>query len=224
MNYGYNLSNISLNQFKEIIEVSYLIPSMRPLLEDIDRWFALLDAHGISSVEALYKLTKTKKKAEVLAEQTGVDQMYMVLLRRMVSSYIAKPRKLVDYPDMSDHVLMNLSRMNIKNSAQLFEYLDLTEPEEIMETLQINHETFLLFQKLISVSMLRYVSPLFAMMLVRSGYDSIEKIAAGEKAAMLKAIVQTNVVEHIYKGNVGDSDSQFLIDDAKVFLRFRNSN
>jgi hypothetical protein len=57
--------------------------------------------------------------------------------------------------------------------------------------------------------------------LVRSGYDSIEKIAEADAEDLHKAIIATNRGQQLYKGNVGDSDAQFLVDDAKVFLRFR---
>lgn len=53
-----------------------------------------------------------------------------------------------------------------------------------------------------------------------SGYDSIEKIALGDSEKMHIDIVSINKVKHIYKGNIGDSDAQFLIDDAKIYLKY----
>jgi len=219
MSYGHNLKEIRLDAFREILESSYLIPSMRVLLKETEVNFDLLKSKGISNVEELYLATKTMKKAEALAEITGLDLEYMIVLRRMVSSYIPKPRKLEDYPDIGDETVMRLREKGIKTSVDLYSYLEKSEIEDIKAELQIDEERISNLQKLMEVTRLRYVTPLFATVLVRSGYDSIEKIAGAKKEALHKGILKTNKEQHIYKGNIGDSDAQFLIDDATVFLK-----
>lgn len=220
MSYSHNLSNISLKAFKEILKNNYLIPSMRPLLLNIDEQFSLLSQQKITTVEEFYKESKTKKKAEQLLVKSGMDIDYMTLLKRLVSSYISKPRKLSDYPDIDNELVERLEGLGIKTSKTLYEYLEASSHDEIKGELGVEEETLKKLWSLMAVTRLRYVSPLFATVLVRSGYDSIEKIAEAKSSDLHQAIVTTNKKEHIYKGNVGDSDAQFLIDDAKVFVKY----
>jgi len=221
MGYSRNLDLITIDDFKEILVNRYLIPSMRVLLSDIDRRFDLLVQHNIINVEDLYQQTKTKKKVAHLVEVTGIDIDYMIVLRRLVSSYIAKPRKLNEYPDIDIVLCKKLEEMNIKTSKILYDYLESEDREQILSTLAIDSKQLKCLEALMEVTRLRYVSPLFATVLVRSGYDSIEKIAAGDSKLLHEAILTTNKEQHIYKGNVGDSDAQFLIDDAVVFMKYR---
>lgn len=220
MSYSHNLSNISLEAFKEILKNNYLIPSMRPLLLNIDEQFSLLSQQKITTVEEFYKESKTKKKAELLSESSGLDRDYMTLLKRLVSSYISKSRKLADYPDIDEGLVERLEVSGIKTSKALYEYLEPLSHDEIIGELGLEEGMLKKLWSLMAVTRLRYVSPLFATVLVRSGYDSIEKIADAKSSDLHQAIVTTNKKEHIYKGNVGDSDAQFLIDDAKVFMKY----
>ncbi len=217
----FNLSNIKIDDFKTILKEGYLIPSMRVLLKDIEKRFALLSQEEIKTVEELYLQTKTKKKTEELANRAGIDIEYLIVLRRLVSSYIAKPRKLEDYPDIDRPLMKRFDDLNIKTSTALYEYLESNDQLEICKSLFIDEEEYKCLVSLTNVTQLRYVSPLFATVLVRSGYDSIEKISTALSSELHQAIVATNKIQHIYKGNVGDSDAQFLIDDAKVFLKYR---
>ena len=223
MDYGLKLSAISLQEFKEILKTSYLIPSMRVLLNDIDKNFEALIDFGISNVNELYLNTKTKKKAELLSNETHIDADYIIVLRRMVLSYIPKPRALEEYPDIDPELLDALIGMNIKNSIQLFDHMVETERKEAIKKLNIKEETYACIWSLMNVSRLRYVSPLFSTVMVRSGYDSIRKIARSKSKKLHEDILATNKEQHIYEGNIGDSDMQFLIDDANVFLKYNES-
>ncbi|MCH4890936.1 DUF4332 domain-containing protein [Acidaminobacter sp. JC074] len=220
MSYGFNLKGISLKEFKTILKESYLIPSMRVLLEDLDKHLDLLTDYGIENMSEFYLQSKTKKKAEVLAEKTGMDLDYMIVLRRMVSSYIPKPRKLEDFTDMNDDLLKRLIHMGIKNSLALDDYLKSHSEEEAAAQLAVDVELIKTFKKLLKVSELRYISPAFATVLVRGGYDTIDKLAQADSKTLLKTIVDTNKKFQIYKGNIGDSDSRFIIDDAKIYLKY----
>lgn len=220
MGYAYNLSKISLDDFKNLLTTRYLIPSMRLLTEDIEHHFQQLKDHGIRTVEDLYKKTKTKKNAEQLSNETGIDLDYMVILRRMVSSYIPKPRKLEEYPDIDDGLLKEFHDIGIKTSLQLYDYMLGGSIADLVAGLEVADDTVQLLEDLMSVSRLRYVSPLFATVLVKSGYKSIDDIAGADPNKLHHDIKTTNLELQIYKGNIGDSDARFLVDDAGVFLKF----
>lgn len=152
MSYGLNLSVVSLQDFKEILRLSYLIPSMRMLLNDIDKRFEILNDYGIINLEELYFNTKTKKKAEMLSEKIGIDSDYIIVLRRMVSSYIPKPRKLREYPDIDEKLIEFLLEMNIKTSVELFDFLIATDQAVIVKKLDLKQEKLVRIKSLMNVS------------------------------------------------------------------------
>ncbi len=160
MSYHFNLTGVSLKEYKEILETKYLIPSMRVLLEDIDRNFDLIEAQGIETMGALYKSLKTKKKAEELAETAGIDADYMIVLRRSVSSYKGALRKLVEYPLIQGELENRLNELGLKTSKDLYEFLGETGEKESMTSLNASEEIIQQLTGLMDVTRLRYVSPL----------------------------------------------------------------
>ena len=62
------------------------------------------------------------------------------------------------------------------------------------------------------------MNKVIATAMVKSGHDGIAAVARSERARFLKALVTVNEEQNIYKGNIGDTDVQFLIDDARFFL------
>ncbi len=181
-----------MKEYKEILETKYLIPSMRVLLEDIDRNFDLIEAQGIETMGALYKSLKTKKKAEELAETAGIDADYMIVLRRSVSSYKGALRKLVEYPLIQGELENRLNELGLKTSKDLYEFLGETGEKESMTSLNASEEIIQQLTGLMDVTRLRYVSPLFATALAACGYDSVTKVAGAEVSDLYDAITRIN--------------------------------
>lgn len=220
MSYCFNLESISLHAFKEMLKHMYLIPSMRVLLDDIDQNFQLLGQQRISDMGDLHQQLKSKKEVELLAEKTGIDSEYINVLRRLISSYVTKPRKLEDYPDIEDDLCLYLSKLSIKTSRELYDYMEESTTEALKLSLGIDDASLQTLNSLMAVTRLRYVSPLFATVLIRSGYDSVEKIADADYIKLYDDIIETNKVQNIYRGNIGHNDARFLTEDAAVFLKY----
>jgi hypothetical protein len=108
--------------------------------------------------------------------------------------------------------------LGIKNSIGLYDFMVDKTDEELAGVFESEASKIMVLRHLLDVGKLRYVSPVFATVLVRSGYDSIEKIAEADPKVLHEAIMATNRDQDLYKGNVGDSDARFLVDDAKVYL------
>lgn len=220
MSYGFNLNKISLVNLKELVKTTYLIPSMRMLVEDIDDVVSILERHSIMSMNDLYLATKIKKKAINLAFELDVDQDYMIVLRRLVASYIVKPRKLADFIELSDEVVLRFKELGIKDSIALHHYLTERSEREVEIELDLELELITTLKSLLATMQLRYVSPAFATVMVRSGYTTIKAVSETTAQKLHHDIKTTNESHKIYKGNIGDSDAQFLIDDAKTFLKY----
>ena len=222
MSYGFNLSGVTLERFKKVIQEGYLIPSMRKLLEGIDQNFAAIESHGLTTVSELGQRIANQKKADDFSQQTGIDAAYMTALRRLVSSYKTKPRKLGEFPDIRKDQLLAMAEEGIKTSKALYEYLESEEDSMARERLGLSEAELLRVRALMEVTQLRYVSPLFATAMVMSGHDSISVVAGTDRERFLQALVKVNSEHSIYKGNIGDTDVQFLIDDARFFLEIQD--
>lgn len=220
MAYGFDLSKIPLQAFRDIIRDGYLIPSMRPLREGLDNRFAIIESTGVVTMDDLQRKIKNPKLAQAFGEATGLDNQYVTLLRRLVGSYKAKPRKLEEFPDIDEALYGRLLDMGIKTSKSLYEYLISQAKGSIADDLNVNQTLVETLVALMEVTQLRYVSPLFATAMVRAGYDSIDVVAEGNRETFLEALKKVNEDQAIYKGNIGDTDVQFLIDDAKVFRQY----
>lgn len=60
------------------------------------------------------------------------------------------------------------------------------------------------------------VGPVAARMFYETGYQSVEDVAAGDAALMLKKISDCNATQQFYKSKLGIKDMQFCIDFAKL--------
>ncbi len=192
MAYGFDLSNISLERFKRVIQEGYLIPSMRMLRDGIDDNFRLLEVQGINRISELENLISNQKKTVIFSEATGIDFTYMTLLRRLASSYRVKPRKLHEFPDIDVQVLRSMNEDGLKTSKALFEYIEREDSADVQKSLNLSEAELQLIVALMEVTQLRYVSPLFATAMVRSGYDSIVKITGAQGSLFLDDMKRIN--------------------------------
>ncbi|WDV47965.1 hypothetical protein PV797_09780 [Clostridiaceae bacterium M8S5] len=218
MGYHLELSKYSLDYFKDMLINRNLIPSMMILRDDIDRRFKKLSGMGTNTMKELYDLLKTKKKAEVFAEKSGIDREYIIVLRRAVGSFITPPRKLSDYPFVDENLQKRLALLNLKTSIDLYRYFTNTPIEKASKELELDTERLIYLKKLIDVTRLRYVSPIIATTLVEGGYDSVKKIANIDKTTLYESFINTNKILKLYRGNIGRNDILFLIEDAKLFV------
>ena len=218
MAYGFDLTKVTLSRFKDEIKTAYLIPSMGMLRENIDKQFDVIESEGVKTVSDLGKRLANQQKTEACAVHTGIDVAYLTALRRLVSSYKPKPRNLAEFPDIGDALLRAMANQGLKTSKTLFEYLQAEDPRDAQGRLGISETELHHVRAVMEVTQLRYVSPLFATAMVKSGHDSIAAVAGSERTQILKALITVNEEQNIYKGNIGDTDVQFLIDDARFFL------
>lgn len=221
MSYGFDLTKVTLDRFKAVIQTGYLIPSMRMLRENIDSQFDVIESHGVTLVSDLGKRIPNQKKADAFAEHTGIDVAYVTALRRLISSYKPKPRKLDEFPNIGDDQLRVMEKEGLKTSKTLWEYLQTEDPRDVQECLDLSEAELQRVWALMEVTQLRYVSPLFATAMVMCDHGSIAVIAKTEPTRFLQALLTVNKAHSIYGGNIGDTDVQFLIDDARFYLEIQ---
>ena len=219
MGYYVDLNSISLADLKQRIATSYLIPSQRILLDELDARFAALQAFGIHTVAQLQQALKTKAKVEQVAEALSLPVDYLTVLRRLVNSLHPDPRDVADFTCVPEETRRALGEIGIKTTVDL--YARVTSPEEqqkLKAELHLTDDMVRLLAHLVDVCRLRYVSPAFAQVLVNSSYDSVAKIAAADPERLYAEVLALNRDQAYFKGSVGLNDMKFLVEDAGYLL------
>ena len=216
MSYYIDLNNISLNEYKNMLKTRYLIPSQIVLRKNIDKYFLSIEKAGFKNMAMLKETFKTKKKAEDFAKTLNLPIDYTIVLRRELMSHHPPARKIAEYPTISDSIKSKLDAIDIKTSRQLYDLI-LTKKNrlELSKKLNASDEEILAIAKLMDVTRLRYVSPLFATLLVHSSCDSVEKLSKADEHVLYDEVKKINENNKFFKGNIGKNDMKFLIQDTE---------
>lgn len=216
MGYYINLTNISIDQYREILKKADLLPSRRILKEDIDEFFNILKIQMIRNVADLQKALKNKNRLLNFSRQTGLAEEYLKILIREVNSYHPSPNKLKDFPNLDEEVVKKLESVGIKNTFQLFtRVLTSKNRNELAGETGISEDDILKLTKLTDLSRIRWVNHTFAYMLFEIGYHTVEKVAHADHKELYMMIKQLNEERLIFKGHIGLHDMKLLVDAAK---------
>ena len=216
MGYYIDFSKITLDEFRGMLESTYLLPSQQIIAEDINERFKVLKTHGINNMQQLQQALKSKNDVNRFSEQTSLPVDYLTVLRRVVNSYHPQPRMIKDYAVLSREIIDKLERMGIKTTPQLYDKVVVKADRNVLKKeLDINDDEVLLLAKLADVSRLRYVNPAFATLLVNSDYDTVIKIKNGDYQDLYEQLVRLNEDQRFYRGRINLKDIKFLVNDTE---------
>lgn len=216
MTYYSNAETISLNDLQKRIESTDLIPSRLPLLDQIGTKMKALEQQGITTLARLRNELKNPKRLEALANATGIDVQYLVLLRREIEGYFPKPCALKSFDWLPAAEIVKLERQGIADTAALYEATgSIQKRAELAQSSGVDAVTLEALAQLADLSRVQWVSPTFARMLVAAGYDSVAKLAQAGAEALYDALAQVNAGERFFKGKIGLRDVKRLIRAAQ---------
>ncbi len=214
MAYYTDLSKMSLQNLKNRIEQTRLLPSQQILLINLEDRISCIDSQGISDVEALKQVLKAKDKLIKFAKQSKIDVDFLNVLRREINSYHPKTRKLSDYPAIKDSTKELLIQSGLKTSKDLYKRISTIEEREVFASeLNLKAEEVLELTKLVDVSRLRYVNGPFASLLLQSSYDTMKKIKEADPEALYLELTKLNQGKKIYKAVIGRPDMKYFVED-----------
>jgi hypothetical protein len=191
--YHMDLAQFSLDRFQKILETGHLLPSQRILGDDIPGRFSVLASMGITNLQELFDALKTKKRLEQFAEESGLDLDYLKILRRRLNIYMPKPVPFAKIPGVAPEHIERLAAVGIKHTRQLFARArSKVGRSELVEETGIPAEAMLELVKLSDVARAGYVGPIFARMLVETGADTLEKLAASSPAELHAKLLAVN--------------------------------
>jgi hypothetical protein len=215
MGYYIDLSKISLDDLKDKITSSDLLPSQQILKKGIDDKFKVLKSIDIKNMDELNRKLKNKKNIKELSNDTSIKTDYLTILRRYVNSFHPPPRKIGDFPSLSHLTVDKLEKMGITTTPQLYDKLVTKELRNNLKTeLGVADEEILILTKLADVSRLKYVSPIYATLIVYSDYDTVQKIRNADYNDLHNQLVKINKEKNLYKGRINLKDIKYLVNET----------
>jgi predicted flap endonuclease-1-like 5' DNA nuclease len=210
--YHIDAEKVSLNDVRKRIEETDLVPSRASLLDDIDIRFKALEQEGITTLASLRYELKTTKRLEAVSNATGIDTQYLILLRREVGGYLAKPPALKAFDWLPEGEISKLEEHGIRDTAALYEAASSVESRaEPTESTEVDAAILDALARLADLTRVQWVSPTAARMLVEAGYDSAAKVAAADAEGLCEALERVNKGDRFFKGKIGLRDSGRLV-------------
>lgn len=210
MSYTVDANAMGLEQLRQRLEGTDLIPSHQALLESLPKRLASLKGAGIKTVSALRERLKSAKSLAALAEDSGIDPEYLKLLRRVIEGFFPKPQPLRGFAWLDPRVIAKLGEIGITDSRQLYEAAaaGLTA---LAKKSGLSKQALSECVALSDLSRVQWVSPTFARVLVAAGFVSAAEVAEADPDALYSAVTTANSGALYYKGKIGLRDIQRLI-------------
>ena len=174
--YHIDLEKISLLEFKNNLESRDMIPSRASLKEELGDRFGILEVAGITNLQELVTVLKTKPNIEKFSKETGLSIQYLTLLSREARSYLPNPVRLDKFAGISSTVIAKLEAVGIKNSRHLFNIAQTKTEREVLA--QQTEIPVALLDELFGLSDLSRVygiGPVFARMIYDVGIQSVQR-------------------------------------------------
>lgn len=216
MGYYIDLKEISIDEYKDILKTTELIPSWKILEEDIDKNFNILKKNNVRNLDDLLVALKDKTKIQGMSKQTGLTEKYLSVLKRVVNGYRQKPNRIRDFVCIDEGTVIRLENSGIKNTLQLYEKIETkSKRSELSKITGISTNVILTLTKLADLSRIRWVNHTFAYVLLESGYDTTEKVAKADYEKLYRTVKLLNQEREIYNANIGERDMKMIIESAK---------
>jgi len=210
------LGNFPLDQYKETLKRSELIPSRRILQENTDERFSRLQAAGIDNLEQLLAAMRNPGKIAELGEKTGLSPEYLTILRREVNSLIPKPKYLREFPGVARSLVERLAGGNINNTRQLLALAGTRQQRSALAgQAHVEEEELLELVKLADLSRVYGVGPVFARLLLDSGIDSVAAIAGADPRHLFDALAEAYLAAGNSRVDFQEKDIAFCIRMAR---------
>lgn len=220
MPYHINADHIRLEELQRRIEASDLVPSRSSLLNELNKKMNQIKKQGISTLTELRIAIKTPKRIDSLAQDTGIDKDFFVLLRREIESYFPKPFSLTSFDWLPQDEIKELAKEGIENTAQFYVYFqEKNKKEDFKASSQMNEEVYNQLMCLCDLTRIQWTSPLAARMLFDAGYHSVRMVALSDPEILFNALTKINKRDQYFKGNIGLRDIKRLINSASYLTK-----
>lgn len=202
-----DLSKLSLDEYKQELKTGRLLPSRKPLLEDIDLRFNILKNEGFTNIYDLKSCLESNTKFKLLITRTKLPDKYLKLLKREIGSILPTPIIFSDVPNISKTILKKLKELNISDTEMLFPYvINPKLRKNFEEKSKLTQDETLWLTKLVDVSRIKWVGPKLARLIVDTKFDTVKKLATANPSDALDSFNEVKKNYKYYKGSLGIND------------------
>lgn len=207
ISYMPDLSKIALDEYKKELRNGRLLPSRKPLLENIDEKFSALEKEGYSNLANFKKGLDNKKKFDEMVKKTGLSINYLKLLKREVGNVLPVPIKFSEIPNIFEKIIKKLTDLNITDTEILFPYIVNNQSrKEFLKKSGLNDDEVMWLTKIVDVSRIKWVGPKLAKLIVETKFDTVEKLASAKPFEALDALNEAKQTYKEYDGPLGIND------------------
>lgn len=216
MGYYVDLKSITIDEYKNVLKSTELIPSWKVLEENIDKNLDVIKKHNIKNLHELIIILKDKKDIELFSKKSGLSEKYLEVLKRVINGYKQKPNRIKDFSCVAEDTIMKLEKLGIKNTLNLYEMILTAEKRnEFSRNTGISESEILKLTKLTDLSRIRWVNHTFAYVLFKSDYDTVDKVAKADCKKLYTTIKKLNEERKIYNAHIGERDMKMVIESAQ---------
>jgi hypothetical protein len=200
-----------------MLETGNLLPSERVLGENMADRFAVLASMDIVNLQDLADRLSTKKKLAQFAQESGLPEKYLVILRRRAGTYTPKPVGLSKFPGIEPQYIERLAAAGIKHSKHLFERARSRQDRADLAALaDVPGDALLELVKLSDLVRAPYVGAVYARILYEAGADTLEKLAESSPAELLARMIAVNEEQQITKASMPSEDLGPWLETVKL--------
>jgi hypothetical protein len=208
--YSTDLSKISLTEWEQILLCAQLLPSQRSILDNLTPNMQRLRDAGIKDVEELRLFLKKKGNYPAIAQDTGISEDYLIILNRMVNSYIVKRKPLPSLGLFDEEELNTLKVQGIKNTEQYYNALiPKTNIENVASQTRIPPDKLDYALHIVDLLRINGVGVEYAKMLYTIGVRSVANYNNTPSEAILTGINELNKERTYSKATLGISDVDY---------------
>lgn len=205
MPYAIDLARLTLTDYKALLKAQTLLPSRRPLLDDIDLRFAAIERQDIRTLAQLKQRLTSTAKLTALAQATGIAADWLVLLRRELGALDVKPLPLTDFPWLGAELLQSLAAKGMYTTKDYLESArdDSAELRALCDLTRVNG-----------------IGPAAARAFYSAGFATAKAVAGASAAELLARVTAENEAHGYYRAKLGLKDMQFCIDYARLLSEY----
>lgn len=215
MNYSFDLSRLTVMDYKEYLKSIDLLPSRRVLLDAIDERFSAIKKSGILDIGIFMQSVSTPKKLLDVSQKTLVSEDYLKILKREIGGLLPKSLALSEFDMLTPESAEKLKAVGLRNSRDFFE----AYPN--IDTAIINKQEGERLFHLCGLVRINGIGALAAKMFLEAGYATVADVASADPETMAQKVNALNDEKHYYAGQkLGIKDMTFCIIHARLLLRY----
>jgi len=119
--YSINLVKTTIDEFEKTLLTMHILPSQRVILKELSTNMQKLKNKGFSNLQELQNLLKNKKNYDSIANDIDINKEFLIILNRMINSYVVKVLPLQKLNIFTCEELMVLTKEKITNTENFYE-------------------------------------------------------------------------------------------------------